>query len=184
MFSKFKIALNKLPFKKRYIVGGYLAFELIGLAIAGTAGAQILEQIKFDPPQSVASAKLPSEAGLTRLVISSNAPFTILASEAIGKFDINVKREGLINTTPFGRNAQMPGPASACAHNPSLSEAIIYRADKKTSLARGPILSQSIMVEIKYDAALSPKFSVKTEDNSVALMPAAVCELEVDTSES
>ncbi len=175
MFAKFKTALNKLPFKKRYILGGYLAYELAGLALVGTAGAQVLEQIKFDAPQSVASAKLPSEAGLTRLVISSNAPFTISASEAVGKYDVTVQREGLINTTPFGRNAQMPGPATVCAHAASPSEAIIYRADKKTSLARGPILSQSIMVEIKYDAALSPKFSVKTEDNSVAIMPAAVC---------
>jgi len=176
MFSMIKNALNKLPFKKRYIVGGYLAFEIAGLAIAGTAGAQVLDQIKFEVPQRVASATLPTEPGVTRLMISSNAAFTISASEAIGEYNVSVKREGLINTTPFGLNAQMPGPEAACGAAVSPSPSIIYRAAQKTAAARGPVLSQSIMVEIRYDEAMSPKFAVKTQENSAAIMPASACE--------
>jgi len=70
MKSMIKNTLNKLPFKKRYIVGGYIAFEVIGLTVAGTAGAQVLDQIKFEVPQRVASATLPTEPGLTRLIVS------------------------------------------------------------------------------------------------------------------
>lgn len=168
--------MKKLPFKKRYLVGGYIAFELAGLAIAGTAGAQVLDQIKFNVPQSVASAALPSEAGLTRLIISSNAAFTISASEAIGEYDISVKREGLINTTSFGLNAQMPGPETACGTAVSPNPSVIYRATQKTAASRGAVLSQSVMVEIRYDAAMRPKFEVKTQDNSVSIAPAAACE--------
>ena len=168
--------MKKLPFKKRYLVGGYIAFELAGLAIAGTAGAQVLDHIKFEVPQSVASAVLPGEAGLTQLIISSNAAFTISASDAIGEYDISVKREGLINTTPFGLNAQMPGPETACGTAVSPSPSVIYRATQKTAASRGPVLSQSVMVEIRYDTAMSPKFEVKTQDNSVSIVPAAACE--------
>jgi len=176
MTSMIKNALNKLPFKKRYLVGGYIAFELAGLAIAGTAGAQVLDQIKFEVPQRVASATLPTEPGLTRLVISSNAAFTVSASDAIGEYNVKVLSEGLINTTPFGRNAQMPGPETSCGAAVSPSPSVIYRATQKTAAARGPILTQSIMVEIRYDEAMSPKFAVQTEDNSVAITPAAACE--------
>ena len=176
MFSMIKNALNKLPFKKRYIVAGYLAFELIGLAIAGTASAQVLDRIKFEVPQRVVSAVVPSEPGLTRLVITSNAGFTISASEAIGEYDVKVMSQGLLNTTPYGLNAQMPGPETACGAAVTPSTSVIYRATQKTALARGPILSQAVMVEIRYDEAMTPKFDVQTEDNSVALMPAAPCE--------
>lgn len=171
-----KSALNKLPFKKRYIIGGYLAFEVAGLAIASTAGAQVLDQIKFEVPQRVASATMPTEPGLTRLVISSNAAFTITASDAIGEYGIKVLRDGLINTTPFGSNAQMPGPETACGAAVSPNPSVIYRANQKTAAARGPVLSQSVMVEIRYDEVLNPKFAVKTEENSVSITPAAACE--------
>lgn len=176
MISVIKKTLNKLPFKKRYIVGGYIAFEVLGLAVVGTAGAQVLDQIKFEVPQRVASATLPTEPGLTRLMISSNAGFTVSASEAIGEYDVTVLRDGLINTTPFGLNAQLPGPETACGTATSPAVSVIYRADKKTAAARGPVLTQSVMVEIRYDKAMQPKFSVKTEDNSAAISPAAACD--------
>ena len=171
-----KKAFNKLPFKKRYIIGGYIAFEVLGLALVSTAGAQVLDQIKFEVPQRVASATLPSEPGLTRLIISSNAGFTVSASDAIGEYDVKVLQDGLINTTPFGLNAQMPGPETACGTVISPAEFVIYRADKKTAAARGAVLTQSVMIEIRYDAAMQPKFAVRTTDNSVAIMPAANCE--------
>ena len=176
MKSMIKNTLNKLPFKKRYIVGGYIAFEVIGLTVAGTAGAQVLDQIKFEVPQRVASATLPTEPGLTRLIVSSNAGFTVSASEAIGEYDVKVLRDGLINTTPFGLNAQLPGPETACSAAVSPAASVIYRADRKTAAARGGVLTQSVMIEIRYDETLRPKFSVKTEDNSVAITPAAACE--------
>lgn len=172
-----KVLTKKMKFKKRYLIGVYLAFEIAGLAFAGTASAQILDRVKFEIPQRVASALLPQEtAGLTTLIISSNAPFTISASDAIGEFDVSVRSEGLLKATPFGANAQMPGPNAVCAAAVTPSPSIIYRADKKTARAKGPILSQSIMVEIRYDEALGPKFIVKTEDNSADMLPAAQCE--------
>ena len=176
MLSVIKKTLDKLPFKKRYILGGYIAFEVMGLALVSTAGAQVLDQIKFDVPQRVASATLPTEPGLTRLIISSNAGFTVSASEAVGEYDVKILREGLINTTPFGLNAQLPGPETACGAATSPAESVIYRADRKTAAARGAVLTQSIMIEIRYDDAMQPKFSVKTAENSTAITPAATCD--------
>ena len=163
-------------FKKRHLLYGYIAFEIAGLAIVGTAGAQVLDQIKFEVPQSVVSATVPTDPGLTRLIVTSNAPFTISTAEAIGEFNVKVLAQGLLNTTPFGMNAQMPGPETACASALSPHPAIIYRATQKTAASRGPVLSQAVMVEIRYDSAASPKFAVKTQDNSTAINLAASCE--------
>lgn len=162
-------------FKKRTFIFAYLAYEVIALAFAGSASAQILDRIKFEVPQHAVMAKLPTEPGRTRLIVTSNSPFAVIASGAVGDYNISVMSEGHINTTSFGSNAQLPGPASLCAAAVSPVESIIYQAEQKTARSRGSVLSQAVMIEIRYDSALAPDFAVKTQVNSQGLVPAAGC---------
>lgn len=162
-------------FKKRYLVYGWLALELLSLPFAFSASAQIVDRISFSIPQKVASVVIDSVPGKTQLVISSNGPFTIAAENAIGEYDVRLRPTGNINGTPYGHKAQAPGPMSGCATAISPAAAVIYRATQKTAVERGDPLSQAVIVEINYDPVLSPKFVVKTADNSKGLRDAGRC---------
>jgi hypothetical protein len=170
--------------KPRNFILAYIAYECAALIAAasllgGTANAQILDRISFKIPQRAVMARLPSAPGLTRLVVTSNAPFSVIASGAVGDFEVTVLKVGQINTTAFGANAQMPGPANYCASAVTPADSIIYAATQKTARAPGDILSQSVMVEIRYDESAAPKFAVKTEANSQGLVPAPACSSEL-----
>lgn len=172
--------LMKTPFlkslKKRHIIAGVVAFELIGVAVAIPAAAQIIDRVSFSIPQKVASVSIDNVPGKTQLVITSNAPFTVAAENAIGEYQVSVHQSGEINGTRFGDNAQMPGPEFGCGVATTTAASVIYRADQKTAAARGEILSQSVIVEINYDRALSPKFLVKTQENSASFIMANACD--------
>jgi hypothetical protein len=167
-------------FRPRNFVLAYIAYECAAVIAAAsllghTANAQILDRVSFKIPQRAVMARLPSEPGLTRLVVTSNAPFTVIASGAVGDFEVQVLSEGHINTTAFGANAQMPGPANHCASAVTPQDSIIYAAAQKTARAPGDILSQSVMIEIRYDKSAAPNFAVKTQVNSQGLIPAPDC---------
>lgn len=162
-------------FKKRYFVYGWLAIELLSLPFAFSASAQIMDRVSFSIPQKVASVVIDSVPGKTQLVVSSNAAFTVAAQNAIGEYDVTVRASGNINGTRFGDNAQVPGPMSACAVATTTAPSVIYRATQKTAVKSGDVLSQAVIIEINYDAALSPKFVVKTQENSAALKNANAC---------
>ena len=163
--------------KKRNLLFGLLALELVTLPFAIPAAAQIIDRVSFKIPQRVASVKLDAEPGTTRIVITSNAPFTIATKNAIGDFNVTLLQSGKLNAARFGDNAQMPGPAMSCGTAISSDPVVIYRATQKTARRKGPILSQSVIAEISYDADLRPDFIVKTEDNSTKFSAANACEL-------
>lgn len=168
-------AAHARRFKKRYFVYGWLALEALSLPFAFSASAQIMDRVSFTIPQKVASVVIDSVPGKTQLVVSSNAAFTVAAQDAIGEFDVIVRASGNINGTRFGDNAQIPGPDRACGVATNSRPVVIYRATQKTAVNPGDVLSQAVIIEINYDAALSPKFVVKTEDNSGGMISAAAC---------
>jgi len=161
-----------MKFKKRYFVFGWLAMEIASIP----AAAQIIDRVVFKVPQKAIHVQLPDEPGITRYAISSNAPFAITVENAIGEFQVNVRDNGFINGKYFGTNAQMPGAAENCAVLLSDTQNIIYAADRKTAASKGDILSQAVIVEIRYTAEARPNFKVLTEENSKAISTAQDCE--------
>ncbi len=160
--------------KKRYFVFAWLAVELASIP----AAAQIIDRVIFSAPQTVASAILPSQdPGITKIAVTSNAPFAIIAKNSIGDMDISVHTRGDINGTRFGDNAQMPGDAIACSALSLPLGQKIYEADRKTALKPGNILSQSVIVEIRHDADLSPEFSVLTQKDAAGISLASPCSI-------
>ncbi len=158
--------------KKRYWALGLITLEIL----CWPAAAQILDRVKFEMPQRVVHVEFPNEPGLTRMFVTSNAPFAILSKGQIGEFDINVIPTGTIGGQAFGQNAQLPGEKASCAATLGTNKTIIYAADRKTAKNSGDVITQSIMVEIRYDEALDPKFHVVTEKKSLKFADAASCQ--------
>lgn len=159
---------------KRYIVFGVIALEVLCIPIS----AQILDRFVFTDPQLAIATQLPQiEDGVTNLVVSSNTPFTLSVTGATGEIDVKVKGRGFINTTRFGDNAQMPGPATLCARPATTDKSIIYTASQKTAAQEGEILSQSVIFELRYPAGSTPQFEVVPAKQSRKLPLAAACAL-------
>ena len=158
--------------KKRYLVFAWLALEVASIP----AAAQIIDRVAFQVPQKAIHVPLPDEPGVARYAVSSNAPFTITAENAVGEFRVSVQANGLVNGKRFGLNAQMPGAAENCAALISTAQNVIYAADRKTAATKGDILSQAVIVEIRYAEEATPDFKILTEDNSKAIAPAQACE--------
>jgi len=161
-----------MTFKKRHILWSVIALELVSIP----AAAQIIDRVAFSVPQKAIHVRVVSEPGVAKFVVSSNAPFAITAQSAIGEFKVNVHKSGLINGKRFGDNAQMPGAANNCGTLISPHKAKIYEADRKTAANKGEILSQAVIVEIRYDADITPDFKVLTETKAKRISTAAACE--------
>ena len=164
---------------KKKIFFTWVALEVVMLPIAIPATAQIVERIAFSIPPQVAAVELEAEPGLTRYVVATNAPFAIISEGAIGNMDVDIKVHGNLNTTPFGTKAQSPGPLDTCTTAISAAPVVIYQAERKTAAKRGKVLEQSVIVEIRYDPALSPNISVEAarSQEAMALPAAPTCSL-------
>ncbi len=145
--------------KKRYIAFGLLALELATIPVS----AQIIDKVVFSAPQKAIHVKVAERPGLTKFVVSSNAPFVVTSEGAIGEFNVVIQANGLINGNPFGQNAQMPGDAKTCTVATSTTPAAIYSANQKTAAQPGEIISQAVLVEIHYDEAITPDLKILTE---------------------
>jgi len=161
-----------MTFKKRYLVLAWLALEIASIP----AAAQIIDRVAFTVPQKAIHVQLPEAPGLMRYAISSNAPFAITAGNAIGEFQVSVRHNGLVNGRPFGANAQMPGAAKTCAILLSPTQSVIYAADRMTAAEKGDILSQAVIVEIRYAKEATPNFKILTEQNAKSINPAPACD--------
>ena len=167
-----------LNIKKRYIVLGLLAFEVATLPVAAHFVHKSdfkFDKTAFETPQRAIHVKLKSKPGITRYMVSANAPFTITSEEAAGKMSVKIMQNGLVNGNVFGENAQMPGPATSCVTPSSTQQNIIYAAERGTVLREGEILSKSVLVDIRYDPSLSPKLKVLTQKKSANISSAKTC---------
>ena len=137
-----------------------LAFELGTLAFSLPAIAAQFDKMRSTKLQYAVATPLSLEPGLTRLVISSNGPFILTSEEMVGQVDISVHESGLINVTPFGDKAQLPGPQNACANVTQTQASNIYVAHQATSTSKGEILDQSVIFELRYAKGAQPEFKV------------------------
>jgi len=158
-------------FKKRYIVYGLIALEIATIPVS----AMMIQNVAFSTPQSVSAAPFPSEAGVSKFLLTSDAPFAVISENAIGEFDITVQAGGDLNGLPFGAQAQMPGEAESCAVLETTDPKIIYLAERKTALSAGDALSRAVVLEIRYATNAKPDFKIVTENESKDVKTAQLC---------
>lgn len=147
--------LAKLKGKKRYMVLGLLALELLSLP----AAAQIMQRVSFDISPIVIAAEIPtSEPGVSRYLVTSNAGFGVQANDLVGNVNVDVYSSGpLGGGKQFGASAQLPGPETGCAVATGI-DSKIYLADQKIAASPGSPAEQAVIFEFRYDAAARPKF--------------------------
>ena len=138
-------------FRKRSILFGVIAVELMSIP----AAASVAHKVRFEVKPHVAAGQLPSiRDGQSRFLVSSNAPFSVVASGMIGEVDVAVQQRGEIATQSFGEASQLPGPREACAVVLSAHETVIYRADRRTAAQPGSAVDQAVIVTIAHDGAV------------------------------
>lgn len=165
--------------KKRFLVLGLVAFELAMLPFAGHMLHKTslkLNMADFTKPQRAINVKIGSEPGITRYMVSADAPFTVTSETMMGQFDVDIYANGIINGKTFGANAQKPGPDTACSQTQSLEPRVIYRSDKGTVAREGKILSQAILVEIRYEPYYKPDVKIMTQKKSKNILSAQPCQ--------
>ena len=162
---------------KKKIFFAWVAVEVVTLPLTIPATAQIVERISLSIPPRIAAVELEAEPGISRYMVATNAPFSVISEGVIGKIDVDIKVKGKINKTPFGTKAQSPGAKETCVTSLSAAPSVIYQADRKTAAKRGEILQQAVMVEMRYDPALSPKlrFEAAKSPEAMALPAAQTC---------
>jgi len=147
---------------KKKIFFGWLAIEVVGLCIGLPAAAQIVDKVMFSAAPRAAHVVTPITPGLTEIMVASNAPFTILSEGAVGEMSMRLTVSGTINGKAFGGQAQDPGQMDGCVTPISQAPTALYTSTKRTAARRGDIITQAVMIHIKHDPALTPKFTVKT----------------------
>jgi len=168
-----KSKLSKMGWKSKLFLT-WVAIEIAVLPISIPATAQIVERIAFSMPAHVSSVELNMEPGLSRYFVVSNAPFSVISTDAIGQFDIDITVTGTVNGVHFGQKAQKPGPLQTCSTISSSLPTIIYTGDQKTAAKRGKVIEQAIVVDIRYDPTLEPAISFEPGTNKiVAITPSA-----------
>jgi len=165
--------------KKRYIVLGLLALEALMLPFAGHTfyKSGLTDDLRkvFETPQRAVNVKLPSEPGFSRFIVFANAPFAISTKDMVGPVTVKLHAQGTVNGNVFGENAQIPGQNSSCGTFETTDTKIIYASEKGTIAGEGSILSQSILVEVQYDASQTPEVKILTQDKSEDLPAAETC---------
>lgn len=163
--------LRALDGKKRYIVMAILAAEIIAIP----AAAQIVQKVAFEVRPIVTAVEIPTaEAGHSRFIVTSNAGFGIDAEGLVGDVKVTVHQSGKIQNGPrFGDNAQLPGEKRICAESYSAEGSPIYLATQRTAAEPGDPVSQSVIFEMRYDAAATPEFEFRA--GTRASLPPMTC---------
>ena len=158
--------LAQLKGKKRYIVLGFLAVELMSLP----AAAQIVHKVAFDIRPIVTAGEIPTaEPGVSRFIVASNAGFDVKANDLVSDVIIDVHVSGILSgENRFGDAAQLPGPQNICSQ--ATGNSVIYKADRKTAAQRGTPPEQAVIMEFNYDAAARPSFEFIPDDKSTSSM--------------
>lgn len=157
--------------KKRLILAGLLGLELLSIP----ATAQMVDHVSFEAPQKAIAVPVPTEPGMASFMVMSNAPFAVIAQDTIGEFKVEITSAGTVNGNVFGENAQMPGDATRCSEALTPAPSAIYRAVKRTAQHPGPILTQAVRVNVRFDPATSPTFDIQTQKESRDIARAAPC---------
>jgi len=144
------------------ILSGWLAFELIGVAIAMPAMANLTDRVELSAPHIVVVKELPGAPGMRKFQVASNAPFAVISEGQLSEISVSIETEGV--------NSQRVGPSETCAMPTSRQPTRIYTARDKTAARRGSPESQSIIVTIAYDQAVAPNLSIVAMNDAPALL--------------
>ena len=79
--------IKNMTTKARYLAIGLIALEIASIPVS----AQIIDKYAFSKPQKVAAVPFPAEVGITKFLVSSDAPFAIISEDTVGEFDVRVK---------------------------------------------------------------------------------------------
>lgn len=152
------------------MLSGWLAFELVSVAIAIPAMANLTDRVELSVPQIVIVETLERGAGQHKFKVASNAAFAVISEGRLGEFSVSVEAAGV--------NSQVIGASQSCAVSTSTSPTRIFTARGKTAARRGSRESQSVTITVAYDAAVTPKLSIAAMDNAPALLalPCAIGE--------
>jgi len=160
--------LSQLKGKKRYIVLGFLAVELMSLpAAAHIVHSAAVQAIQVQPV--VTAVEVPTQKpGLSRFLVMSNAGFGVQANNVSGEVSVKIKPKGVLNNVSrYGGAAQLPGPQETCAQT-SNANTSIYIADRKTAAREGTAPQRAVIFEISYDPAAQPKFEFIAGSDKIA----------------
>lgn len=169
--GELEMKINNIKSKASYLAIGLIALELASIPVS----AQIIKKVTFSEPQKVVAVPFPSELGVTKFLVASDDPFAVISENTMGEFDITITAEGKLNGWRFGLNAQMPGQATSCAAQTSHSPTKIYEAERKTAARKGDILTQAVIVEIRYDSETKPDLKIVTEKKARKISSASMC---------
>ena len=153
--------------KKRYLLLGLLAIELVSLP----AAAQIVNRVAFEVRPLVTAVEIPTaEPGISRFLVASNAGFSVKAKGVVGDVRVNVHVSGTMGgETRFGDAAQLPGQKTSCASASSISSDI-YKAYRKTAATPGTPPEQAVVFEFSYSANARPDFEFKAGTDTASLI--------------
>lgn len=126
--------------------------------IPATAFAAASDRVSFNIKPKVVTKLISAKPGERRYRVLSNAPFLISASGLIGPVKAGI--------SDVGGNAQLPGPKRMCRRATGLLSSIVYRSKRRTAAKPGRPMSQSVIVTLKYDKDLAPKFKIKPRKGS------------------
>ena len=163
--------IKNMTTKARYLAIGLIALEIASIPVS----AQIIDKYAFSKPQKVAAVPFPAEVGITKFLVSSDAPFAIISEDTVGEFDVRVKVSGILNGRRFGQNAQLPGAAASCSAQTSKKATKIYEAKRKTASKDGDVLTQAVIVEIRYSPNLNPKLKIISENKAKGFIEGTAC---------
>jgi len=144
------------------ILSGWLAFELIGAAIAVPAMANLTDRVELNVPQIVMVKELPGAPGLRKFQVASNAPFAVVSQGQLSEFSISIETAGV--------NSQSVGQSQACAMPTSRQPTRIYTSRDKTAARRGSPESQAIILTVAHDEAITPSLYIVVMDDAPALL--------------
>ncbi len=163
--------LSQLNGKKRYIVMGLLAVELMSLP----AAAKIVHAVSFETAvPSVLAFEIPTaEPGVTRFLVTSNSGFLVKANHMNGDVSVDIQVSGRFGgDVKFGDAAQLPGPKSSCAlANGANSK--IYQASRTTAAKPGTAPERAVVFEFQYSPEQHPQFEFT--DNKASVLEAVPC---------
>ena len=146
----------------------WLAVEGIALCVALPATSQIVDRVMFTAAPRAAHTVTQIKPGHAQILVASNAPFSILSQGGVGDMNMEMTINGTIHGKSFGGNAAHPGAMLACVTATSPAASLLYAGTKRTAANRGHVLTQAVMIDITYDPAIRPKFSVKTNTDTEA----------------
>lgn len=139
---------------------GLCAVIWLSMPFSVPAIAQVVQNVSFSAPPRAVHVALPTDPGVSRFMVATNAPFYVTSSDVLGDIEVRVITNGTVNGNAFGTKAQTPGAPSQCHTAQNKSESLIYAAERKTAREPGEVIDQAVLVEVFYPKFTTPNIQI------------------------